>query len=138
MARKQLERILVRRPCVKLLRQYRDIGAFKAWKLFYWSCPPDFGKITPQVASSHKLDGYEKGVFDLTIVTATSKESKIWLIEFKHGKNGYTKEQKEIATNAENTPVETIKIYSENEFATFLNKELIPPTKGGIESAIKT
>ena len=126
MARQQSERLLVRRPCIKLLRQYKDDGVFKAWKLFYWSCPPDLGKLPLKVVGAHKLDGYEKGVFDLTIVTATTKVSKVWLIEFKYGKNGYTKEQKEIATDAENTPVETIKIYSPDEFATFVNKELIP------------
>jgi len=126
--KKQLERLLVRRPCIKLLRQYRDIGAFKAWKLFYWSCPPDFGKLTPQVACAHKLDGYEKGVYDLTIIASTDTEVKVWLIEFKYGKNKYTTEQEQIANNAEGTPVETIKIYSEDAFATFINRKLIPPS----------
>lgn len=108
-----------------MLRQYRDAGAFKAWDLFYWSCPPDFGKLIPQVAGAHKLDGYEKGVFDLTIIAASAKEMKVWLVEFKYGRGKYTDEQKAIAKSAENTPVEAIKIYSESEFADFINHSLI-------------
>ena len=120
----QHERLKVRRPCVAYLRAMRDKNQLKRYQRIYVVSPPDLGKIRPWVAAQHKLDGYEKGVFDMTIIAANDTAVKVWLIEFKWGKNGYTKEQKAIADSFEGTPVETVKIYSQDEFIEFVNKEL--------------
>ena len=40
-----------------------------------------------------KLDGYEKGVYDLCIIVADNDKSTTWLIEFKWNKGKLTKEQ---------------------------------------------
>jgi len=71
-----------------------------------------------------KLDGYEKGVFDLTIVGYGKDVTKTWLIEFKYGKNGYTPEQRAIAQSCDDTPVEAIQIRSLEEFQIFLKENL--------------
>ena len=96
----------------------------KRYPFVYWACPPDHGKLQPHIAKAYKLDGYSKGDFDMTIVAANQDEVKVWLIEFKYGKNGYTKEQKAIADSCEGTPVEAIKIYSVDEFEAFVRDNL--------------
>jgi len=70
------------------------------------------------------LDGYTKGVFDMTIIAANEEEVKVWLIEFKYGKNGYTKEQQAVSDGCVDTPVEAIKIYTLDEFKVFLRENL--------------
>jgi len=124
MVRKQNERDLVRRPCVKYLRQAIAYNQLKRFPYVYWSCAPDVGKQPPRVMARLVADGYEKGVFDMTIIAANEKEHRTWLIEFKYGKNSYTKEQKAIATLAENTPVQAIKIYSVDEFIELIERDL--------------
>ena len=74
----------------------------KKYDFIYWACPPDLGNLPIHIARNMKLDGYEKGVFDLTIIAGNKDILKVWLIEFKYGSNGYTKEQKLIAENTEN------------------------------------
>ena len=124
MASKQLERDLVRRPCVAHLRDMQAYNQLKRYDYVYWICPPDMGKLQPHVAKKMVIDGYQKGVFDMTIMGINTDSVKIWLIEFKYGKNGYTKEQKIVADACEGSPVDAIKIYSIDEFEAFVEKEL--------------
>jgi len=118
------ERDLVRRPCVAYLRRMLELEQLKRYHSVYWSCPPDLGKQRPWVAAQMVLDGYSKGDFDMVIIGYDSEVVKVWLIEFKYGKNGYTKEQKAIAESCEGTPVEAVKIYSVDEFQSFLRDNL--------------
>jgi hypothetical protein len=67
----------------------------KKWDAVYWACPPDLAALTMPQKMAAKADGYEAGVFDLTIIGARKHLTKVWLIEFKYGKNTYTKEGKE-------------------------------------------
>jgi len=120
----QNERDLVRRPCVKWIRSMQSLRQFKRYSSVYWACPPDFGKQKPQVAKKLVMDGYTKGNFDMTIVAANALEVRVWLIEFKYGKNGYTKEQKAVSDLFEDTPVQVIKIYSIDEFKKFVSDNL--------------
>lgn len=71
-----------------------------------------------------RLDGYSKGVFDMVILTATQDAVNVYLIEFKYGKNKYTTEQQAVADACEDTPIEAIKIYSLEEFETFVKEKL--------------
>ena len=123
----QNERKLVRWPCIKTLREYLDAGILtKKYPFFYWSCPPDPGLVSaPQQRRLMKMDGYEKGVFDLCISVADCTKSITYLVEFKYGYNNYTPEQKLIAEKAEQTPVRVIKIKSHEEFIDFLDREFI-------------
>ena len=118
------ERDLVRRPCVQFLRAMESMHQLKRYPFGYWTSPPDLGFLKPHVAYQRKLDGYSKGDFDMTIIAANQDIVKVWLIEFKYGKNGYTKEQKAIADSCEGTPVEAIKIYSVDEFEAFVRDNL--------------
>lgn len=122
MPRKQNERDLVRRPCIRLLRSYRCYGLLDRYQFFYWSCPPDLGVVTDREKSRYKADGYEKGVFDLAITAANPNELRQVLCEFKYGSNGYTKEQRGVAQAAKETPVETIIIKSIDEFKDFIDE----------------
>ena len=124
MRKNQFERFLVRRPCIKYLREQINLNQLKRWPFLYWTCPPDHGKMTGKQAGEMKLDGYEKGCFDLTIICADNDNVHIYLIEFKYGKNDYTDEQKEIAIATLATPIEAIKIYSIDEFMEFVTGEL--------------
>ncbi len=124
MANKQYERFVVRRPCIKYLREMIALNQLKRWEFLYWVCPPDHGATTPQKAAAMKLDGYEKGCFDLTIIGANSEDIKVYLIEFKFGKNDYTPEQKQIAIGTLATPIVAMKIYSLDEFIEFIKQEL--------------
>ena len=119
--RNTFERDEVRRPCVKYLRKIKPYVKGKLYPI----CPPDHGNVPPWKAAQLKADGYDKGVFDMNIVHVVGDVTKVWLIEFKYGKNGYTAEQKEIAEMFECTPVNTIKIYSLAEFQDWCDKELL-------------
>jgi hypothetical protein len=120
--RKNNERDLVRRPCVDYMR---GIKPYVKGKVYVVS-PPDLGFVAEgwRIAALKK-DGYEKGVFDMNIVHVKGDIVKVWLIEFKYGKNDYTVEQKEVAEMFECTPVNTIKIYSLAEFQDWCDKELL-------------
>ncbi len=120
----QYERELVRRPCVTSLRAMIELNQLKRYPFLYWTCPPDPGRKKPHQAHNMKLDGYTKGNFDMTIIAAGSDVIKVWLIEFKYGKNDYTTEQEAIAESCEGVPVQAIKIYSLNEFQLFLKENL--------------
>lgn len=116
------ERDKVRRPCIAYLRKIKPYAKDK----IYTISPPDIGFVKePWRLNALKLDGYDKGVFDLNLILAGKDYIKVWLIEFKYGKNNYTHEQKEIAEMFECTPVETIKIYSLEEFQDFCDEELL-------------
>lgn len=103
------------RKIINLLRRYDHI---------YWTCPPDFGKQKPHVAKKLVLDGYSKGNFDMTIIAYSKDIVKVWLIEFKYGRNKYTTEQQVIADSCEETPVEAIMIYSIDDFQLFVKENL--------------
>jgi hypothetical protein len=118
------ERELVRRPCVGCLRELQALNQLQRYPFLYWACPPDFGKQAPHIARKLKLDGYSKGNFDMTIIAANEEVVKVWLIEFKYGKNKYTPEQQAIADACEATPVQAYTIYSVDEFQTFLEENL--------------
>jgi len=122
--REQHERMKVRRPCVAHMRDQINYNQLKKYPFLYWSCPPDVGKQKPQTIAAMVLDGYEKGVFDMTIIAANETEIKAWLIEFKWGKNDYTDEQKIIAKKAANTKVIALKLYSLDEFKLFVANNL--------------
>ena len=64
------------------------------YPFLYWASPPDHGQVRPWIAQQMYLDGYTKGVFDLTMIAFGKDIVKVWLIEFKYGTNGYTKEQR--------------------------------------------
>ena len=106
------------------LREIIELKQLKRYPFLYWACPPDFGKVKPWVAAQMKLDGYSKGNFDMVIIATGSDLIKVWLIEFKYGKNGYTVEQKAIADSCEGIPVKAIKIYSLDEFQSFVKESL--------------
>ena len=116
------ERDKVRRPCVAYLRL--TINSLRKYDYIYWTSPPDFGKQKPHVARKLKLDGYSKGNFDMTIIAHSPGIVKVWLIEFKYGRNGYTTEQQLVADSCKDTPVEAVKIYSVEEFQAFLKENL--------------
>ena len=122
--RNDYERKLVRRPCIELLRSMRNKNQLKRYPFMTWSCPPDQGKLTPQQRKAAKLDGYEKGVFDLTIIAANETEQRVWLIEFKYDKGKYTTEQKALAEACNNTPVQALIIKTVDEFEIFLRENL--------------
>lgn len=122
--KKQNEKHLVRRPCISYLRECKNLNILKKYDALYWVCPPDHSKVAPQIARFLKLDGYEKGVYDLTIVAASADILKVWLIEFKIGKNDYTLEQRKISLDFLHTPVTTMKIYSLDEFILFVDENL--------------
>ena len=124
------EKISVRRPCIRILKQLEAYGAFSHFDLFYWICPPDYGKVTLPQAKSLKEDGYHKGVFDLNIIACKKDVTQVYLVEFKYKNNGYTSEQKEIADKAKKTDIVTVKIYSAEEFQKFLfDRKLIDTNK---------
>lgn len=134
MAKKnQKERFKVRRPCVAKIRQLVQLNYFNKYKLFYWCCPPDQGSLTMPQKMACKLDGYEKGVFDMQITAATKEKYYTWLIEFKYKekgyKNGYTKEQQLVADSSIETPLEknVLKIYNVDEFLEFIEGIKTPP-----------
>ena len=120
----QNERNLVRRPCIEYLRTMIELKQLKRYPFLYWTAPPDVGKTRPWIAQQMKLDGYQKGVFDLTIIVADQTDIKAFLVEFKYGKNKYTPEQKTIADSCQETPIQAIKIYSLEEFQAFLKDNL--------------
>lgn len=123
--RNQYERDLVRRPCIAILRTAIGYNQLKRYPFLYWTSPPDHGKKTPRAAGRLKQDGYEKGVYDLTIIAGNKDITHAWLIEFKYGKNDYTKEQKAIADKAIYASlVIPLKIYSTEEFEQFLKVNL--------------
>jgi hypothetical protein len=123
--RKQFERDKVRRPCIKLFRTLINYNILNKYDFLYWACPPDLGNLPQHIANNMKLDGYEKGVFDLTIIAGNKDILKVWLIEFKYGSNGYTKEQKTIAENTEYIKnIEAIKIKNIDEFQLFIDNNL--------------
>jgi len=120
--RNNFERDEVRRPCVSYMRKIKPYVRGK----LYVVCPPDLGFIKEMWRiAAMKLDGYDKGVYDMNLVHVDGDVVKVWLIEFKYGKNGYTTEQKEVAEMFECTPVNTIKIYSLAEFQEFCDRELL-------------
>ena len=120
--RNNYERDEVRRPCIAYLRSIKPYTK----DFIYVVSPPDFGFVQePWRQKALKLDGYEKGVFDLNIILAGKDYVKVWLIEFKYGKNNYTPEQRYNAEMLESTPVETIRIYSLKEFQDWCDKELL-------------
>lgn len=121
---KQLERKLVRRPSIKYLRHLVAYKQLRRYPFIHIICPPDLGKLTPAQAGQMKLDGYDKGVFDMTLVCANKTETKVFLIEFKYGKGKYTDEQEQVARDCDNTPITALKIYSYNEFITFIDQNL--------------
>ena len=122
---KQCERHKVRRPCIKLLRTLINYNLLKKYDFLYWACPPDYGKLPKHIANFMKLDGYEKGVFDLTIIAGNKDLLKVWLIEFKYGSSDYTKEQKLTAENIKYIKdIEAIKIKNIDEFQVFLDNNL--------------
>lgn len=125
MARKQQhERMKVRRPCIAYLRNMIRLRQLKKWDAVYWACPPDLAALTMPQKMAAKADGYEAGVFDLTIIGARKHLTKVWLIEFKYGKNTYTKEQKDVVEAFNNTLVDTIQIKSIDEFHEFVENNL--------------
>jgi len=126
MARKnQFERKLVRRPCIAHLREQLGYNQLKRYPFLYWTCPPDHGRVQPHVANAMKLDGYEKGVYDLTIGVANPIESKLFLIEFKYQKNDLTTEQKLVWNKAAGLfHIYPIIIKSLDEFKEFCKIEL--------------
>jgi len=123
MAYVQNELKFVRRPCVKYLREQIALKQLKRFEVVYWTCPPDFGKQTMVNAGRLKVDGYEKGVFDLTIIGVNKWVSRVFLVEFKYGKNKYTPEQQAIADSLEGLSATALKIYSIDEFIEFITKE---------------
>ena len=121
----QFERDKVRRPCVAYIRRMLLYKQFNRYPFFYWTCPPDLGKQKPSAIARMKLDGYEKGVYDLTIIVGNSQETKVWLIEFKYGKNKLTTEQQKVFDDA--LPIcntKSIVIYSLEEFISFAENNL--------------
>lgn len=124
MANNQYERTLVRRPCIEHLREIIAYNQLKRYDTVYWACPPDVGKKRPYEMGLLVKDGYEKGNFDLCIIAASKDIVKVFLIEFKYGRNGYTLEQRMVADNFAHTPVEVLKIYSIDEFKEFIDREL--------------
>jgi hypothetical protein len=120
--RKQHERLEVRRPIVAFMREMKELNQFRF--PLTWTCPPDSGALTGATAASFKADGYERGVFDMTI-TASDGVAKVWMVEFKWGNNGYTDEQQAIADMFEGTAVQCLKVYSPDEFAEFAKREFL-------------
>jgi len=119
--REQHELLKVRRPCIALLRKLIKFNQLKKYPFIYWSCPPDVGYLSPVQRKSYTLNGYEKGVYDLTIIAGNETTLKVWLIEFKYDKGDYTKEQKAIAENSKKIKdIEAIKIKSINDFNKFI------------------
>lgn len=122
--RQHHERDKIRRPAVKYMRHMVALNQFKRWKFFQWICPPDLGQLSPAQIGSMKADGYEAGVFDMTIIAATPQTTYVWLVEFKWQKGDYTDEQKVFAAAAEGTPVRALRIYSYDEFKLFVENNL--------------
>jgi hypothetical protein len=119
--REQHELLKVRRPCIALLRKLIKFNQLKRYPFIYWSCPPDVGYLLPAKRTSYTLNGYEKGVYDLTIVAGNETTLKVWLIEFKYDKGDYTKEQKAIAEKSKKIKdIEALKIKSINDFNKFI------------------
>ena len=117
----QHERDKVRRPCIAYLRQVIAYNQLKRYPFLYWTCPPDLGKQKPQVIARMKKDGYEKGVYDLTIIAGDASILKVWLIEFKYGANKLTAEQQVIWDKAASIAgIQTLIIKSYEEFQEFI------------------
>lgn len=117
----QHERDKVRRPCIAYLRQVIAYNQLKRYPFLYWTCPPDLGKQKPQVIARMKKDGYEKGVYDLTIIAGDASILKVWLIEFKYGANKLTAEQQVIWDKAASIAgIQTLIIKSYEEFKEFI------------------
>lgn len=117
----QHERDKVRRPCIAYLRQMIAYNQLKRYTFLYWTCPPDLGKQKPQVIARMKKDGYEKGVYDLTILAGNAQVSKIFLIEFKYGANKLTDEQQIIWDKSQSiNNIEAIIIKSTEQFKEFI------------------
>lgn len=120
------ERDKIRRPAIAYLRQMKNHGQLNKFPFFYWTCPPDMGKQSPQVLFKMKLDGYEKGVYDLCIIAGSLNTLNVWLIEFKYGKNSLTKEQKEIYKSSHNIKNIKVKIIRNiDEFMDFINTNFV-------------
>lgn len=123
--REQHERFKVRRPCVKLLKNYERYKLLNRYQALYWVCPPDLGELNERERMEAIRDGYHAGVFDMTLIASNPELTRVWLIEFKYGKNPYTESQKKICTMFENTSVECLQIHNTEEFLKFMEKELI-------------
>lgn len=115
------ERDKIRRPSVTLLRTLTLHKQLKRYPFFYWTCPPDVGKQSQATMARMKKDGYEKGVYDMTIIAGNAHEMFVWLIEFKYGANPLTDEQKQTWTKAQNIRnVNTLIIKSYQQFEEFV------------------
>ena len=124
MAYTQHERFKVRRPCIAYLREMIALNQLKRYEALYFACPPDLGKLNAQQTKQAVLDGYQKGVFDLTIVCANKDEHKVFLIEFKYENGKYTTEQQATIDKFEGTPVVAMKIRTKDEFIEFVENSL--------------
>ena len=122
--RVQHERLKVRRPVVKFMRKMRALNQFK-YRLT-WICHPDSGSLSGAKQNAFKLDGYEKGVFDMIIIASDGDVVvKVWMVEFKWDKNGYTDEQQAVADMFEGTAIKCLKVYSPDEFKEFAAREFL-------------
>lgn len=121
---KQLERQLVRRPCVARWWEYIGLNQLNRYTFLQANFSLDFGKLDPKTRGLLKLDGYGKGIFDMTIIAGDSDITRVWLIEFKYDTD-YTKEQKAIAKAVENTPITALKIHNVDDFDVFVRENLI-------------
>jgi hypothetical protein len=123
--KEQHELLKVRRPCIALLRKLLKYKQLTKYPFVYWSCPPDVGYLAPYLRNIYKLNGYEKGVYDLTIIAGNESILKVWLIEFKYNKSDYTPEQKAIAEKTTNIKdIKALKIKNIDDFNEFLIKNL--------------
>ncbi len=122
--REEHEKLKVRRPCVAYFRKQRDLNQLKRYSFIQCICQPDYGKKNDWEKNLMVLDGYEKGVFDMTLICGNENTVRAFIIEFKWGKNDYTDEQKAYADKAAGTPIVAMKIYSIDEFIAFVDKEL--------------
>lgn len=121
----QHERLKVRRPCVKLLRDYQRQNLLERYQVLYWVCPPDLEKLTQRQRMAALADGYHAGVFDMTIIGGNPGQTKVWLIEFKYGKNGYTASQSTVVEGAKGTLVECLIVRNTEDFLKFIERELM-------------
>lgn len=124
MAYEQKELLYIRRPCVKYLREVISLNQLKRFEFLYWTCPPDMGKQTAVRAGILKLNGYEKGNFDMLIIGSNKWANKVFLIEFKTEKGKYTPEQQAIADKAKGTAATVLIIRNIDEFKEFVEREL--------------